>query len=126
MVVLVLTPSSSAETIDFREEAPAAATEDMYSKDPRCTSNVSSVTRHCSSRLGGLAVGTGSSAPGFPLTRVGVPGEVRGLELAWQRHGRLPWKDVVMPVVKVGSPNTQRVLKATDCSRWLSNIQVYK
>src|SRR5271168_4734667 len=30
---------------------------------------------------------------------VGVPGTVRGLALAHQRFGKLPWKDVVMPAI---------------------------
>src|SRR5690606_24338454 len=30
---------------------------------------------------------------------VGVPGTVRGMELAHRRYGKLPWKDVVMPAV---------------------------
>src|SRR5258708_16666907 len=31
----------------------------------------------------------------------GVPGTVRGLALAHQKFGRLPWKDVVMPAVRL-------------------------
>ena len=31
----------------------------------------------------------------------GVPGTVRGLALAHQKFGKLPWKDVVMPAVKL-------------------------
>jgi len=63
------------EFIDFRETAPASATEDMYN------GNVNG------SLYGGLASG--------------VPGEVRGLEYLHKNYGKLPWVDVVMPAVKV-------------------------
>ena len=71
-------PSKSGKTtevIDCREVAPAAATRDMYKKS------------ELASEQGGLAVG--------------VPGELRGLELAHARHGRLPWAKVVEPVIKL-------------------------
>ncbi|MCZ6503464.1 MAG: gamma-glutamyltransferase [Gammaproteobacteria bacterium] len=32
---------------------------------------------------------------------VGVPGTVKGLHLAWRDHGRLPWKRLVEPAIKL-------------------------
>ena len=32
---------------------------------------------------------------------VGVPGTVKGLYLAWQEHGKLPWQRLVMPAVQL-------------------------
>jgi gamma-glutamyltranspeptidase/glutathione hydrolase len=58
---------------DYREMAPAAATADMYAN--------------------------GFSS--YDHKAVGVPGTVRGLELAHQRFGKLPWKDVVAPAIKL-------------------------
>jgi gamma-glutamyltranspeptidase/glutathione hydrolase len=59
--------------IDYRETAPGKATKDMFKKGES----------HQTHRV------------------VGVPGTVRGLELAHKRYGRLPWKDVVMPAVEL-------------------------
>lgn len=61
--------------IDYREAAPAAAFQDMYLGNER------------GSVFSGLAAG--------------VPGELRGLELAHHRSGRLPWKTVVHPAAHV-------------------------
>ncbi|KAK3989878.1 gamma-glutamyltranspeptidase [Cladorrhinum sp. PSN332] len=63
------------ESIDYREAAPAAATQNMYQ-------NITN-----GSVKGGLAVG--------------IPGELRGLEYLHKKYGRLPWKKVVMPAVRV-------------------------
>jgi gamma-glutamyltranspeptidase/glutathione hydrolase len=57
--------------IDYRETAPAGASPTMFVND---------------SREHGHRV-------------VGVPGTVRGLALAYQRFGKLAWKDLVMPAV---------------------------
>jgi gamma-glutamyltranspeptidase/glutathione hydrolase len=59
--------------IDYRETAPAAATADMF------------------------ANGIDYQSPKV----AGVPGTVRGLELAHKRFGKLPWKDLVLPAVKL-------------------------
>jgi len=67
--------SSEVYTIDFRETAPAASHEKMYSKDPILA------------RFGGLSVG--------------VPGELRGLQKAHQLWGKLPWGDLVWPSVEL-------------------------
>jgi gamma-glutamyltranspeptidase/glutathione hydrolase len=59
--------------IDYREKAPAAASRTMYHPGD-------SIYTH---------------------RAVGVPGTVRGLALAHQKFGRLPWRDLVMPAVRL-------------------------
>jgi len=61
--------------IDYRESAPAAAFQDMYKDNANA------------SIYGGLAAG--------------VPGELRGLQLAHTKFGDLPWSTVVQPAVAV-------------------------
>ncbi|KAM0282978.1 hypothetical protein ACHAQH_002789 [Verticillium albo-atrum] len=68
---LIRTAEGHYETIDFRETAPAAASQDMYNDDVQA------------SMEGGLAVG--------------VPSELRGLEYMHEKWGDLPWEQVVMP-----------------------------
>ena len=63
--------SSEVYSIDFRETAPALANKTMYIQNPQ------------SSMFGGLAVG--------------VPGELRGLEEAHKRWGKLSWAELVLP-----------------------------
>lgn len=76
--VLVRSKTGKYEFIDFREMAPAAAFETMYSP-PLSNSNLS--------LYGGLASG--------------VPGELRGLEYLHQHYASLPWKRLVEPSVKL-------------------------
>jgi len=72
---LVRSAKGEYEFIDFREVAPAAATEDMYAKDENL------------SLYGGLASG--------------VPGELRGLEYMHKKYGSLPWSVLVQPSIRV-------------------------
>jgi gamma-glutamyltranspeptidase / glutathione hydrolase / leukotriene-C4 hydrolase len=62
-------------TIDFRETAPSASNATMFGTDPN------------SSIIGGLGTG--------------VPGELRGLEEAHKRWGRLPWNRLFEPSVEL-------------------------
>lgn len=76
MVVRMAT--GEANTLDYREKAPAAASRDMYlDKD----SNVI----------------PGSSLNG--LKAAGVPGTVDGMYTAQHQYGKLPWKEVIQPAI---------------------------
>ncbi|KAF8704986.1 hypothetical protein HU200_031236 [Digitaria exilis] len=67
--------SGEAVAFDARETAPAAATPDMYAADPS------------KKYKGALAMG--------------IPGELAGLHAAWSRYGRLPWRDLVAPAIRL-------------------------
>lgn len=65
----------SAEMIDFRETAPRRAGVDLFKGDPM------------NGILGGLAVA--------------VPGELRGLEAAWKKYGKLSWEELFKPAIRI-------------------------
>jgi gamma-glutamyltranspeptidase / glutathione hydrolase len=67
--------------IDFREKAPSAATHDMY--------------------LNGSGVPTTDSVVGWRAA--GVPGTVRGFELANKKYGRKPWAELVKPAMTLAA-----------------------
>lgn len=65
--------------LDFREQAPASATRDMY--------------------LDAEGHPTDESIDGWRAS--GVPGTVRGFELALSKYGRRKWADLIAPAVKL-------------------------
>ncbi len=67
--------------IDFREKAPLAATRDMY--------------------LDAQGNVTQDSLVGW--RSAGVPGTVRGLELAHQKYGHKPWAELLDPAIQLAS-----------------------
>ncbi len=67
--------------IDFRERAPAAASRNMY--------------------LGPDGKPTSDSVEGYRAS--GVPGTVRGLELAHEKYGRKSWADLLDPAVRLAA-----------------------
>jgi len=78
--MIVRTPSGELASFDYREKAPLKSTRTMYvGKDGKIDRRLTAA---------------GYLAPG-------VPGAVRGLELAHKKFGKLPWKDVVMPGVQL-------------------------
>ena len=71
--MMIAPPDDDPVCIDYRETAPGASTQDLYDKDG---------SRH-------------------NYRAVGLPGTVAGLALAHKNYGSLPWRDVVMPAVKL-------------------------
>ncbi|KAK6517845.1 hypothetical protein TWF506_005021 [Arthrobotrys conoides] len=67
--------NGSSKTVNFRERAPGAAWKDMYNSDPMLA------------QRGGLAVG--------------VPGEIDGYWKAWKMYGRVQWKDLFEPSIRL-------------------------
>ncbi|HKW98000.1 MAG TPA: gamma-glutamyltransferase [Bryobacteraceae bacterium] len=67
--------------IDFRERAPGKASHDMY--------------------IGPDGKVTRDSLDGYRAS--GVPGTVRGFELAHEKYGHKPWKELVEPAVRIAS-----------------------
>nr|CAG8449363.1 2168_t:CDS:10 [Entrophospora candida] len=71
--ILIRDSNGTSQAIDFRETAPGASTKLMYKNNPLL------------SRVGGLSVG--------------VPGEIRGLELAHKNFGKLKWETLFEPSI---------------------------
>ncbi len=80
--IVFMNSEGKTTTIDFREKAPLAATNDMY-LDPE--GNLIEGINHNSAKA------------------IGVPGTVAGLYLAHQKYGSLPWKDLIQPAIDQAS-----------------------
>jgi gamma-glutamyltranspeptidase/glutathione hydrolase len=76
--MIVRTPAGDITSFDYREKAPLESTRAMY--------------LGVDGNIDRSLTAAGYLAPG-------VPGSVRGLELAHEKFGKLPWKDVVLPAV---------------------------
>ncbi|XP_057768386.1 glutathione hydrolase 3-like isoform X2 [Salvia miltiorrhiza] len=74
---MVVRSSSShiALAIDMRETAPAAASQNMYEYNAEAKSE--------------------------GVLSMGVPGEIAGLHAAWLRFGKLPWKTLFEPAIRL-------------------------
>ena len=79
-MVIRIPDTEEAVALDFREMAPGKATADMYLDDQ------------------GNYVEDRSY---FGYLAVGVPGTVKGFELAMKKYGNLQWKDVIQPAIEL-------------------------
>lgn len=71
--MLVHSPGKEPTVFEYRETAPASVKQDTFAKTTNWDDHKA----------------------------VGVPGTVRGLELAHKKYGKLPWKDLVLPAVRL-------------------------
>ena len=76
--IVFMNSEGKTTTIDFREKAPLAATNDMYLDEE-------------GQLISGINHNTAKA--------IGVPGTVAGLYLAHQKYGSLSWEDLIQPAI---------------------------
>lgn len=77
--IVFMNSEGKTTTIDFREKAPLAATNDMYlDSDGQLIEGINHETAKA----------------------IGVPGTVAGLHYAHSKYGKLPWKEVLQPAIE--------------------------
>ncbi|MBT8305720.1 MAG: gamma-glutamyltransferase [Maribacter sp.] len=94
--IVFMTAEGKVTTIDFREKAPLAATNDMYLDDK-----------------GRLIDDSNHNS----IKAIGVPGTVAGLYKAHRQYGKLPWATLVQPAIdqaKNGFPFNWSLLTAAE------------
>ncbi|MBL7958691.1 gamma-glutamyltransferase [bacterium] len=76
--MLIRMKNGESAAIDYREKAPIKSHARMFLNSDGSVDTVSS---------------------NYGYLVAGIPGTVRGLEAAWKKYGKLPWKELVMPAV---------------------------
>ncbi|RIB07510.1 nucleophile aminohydrolase [Gigaspora rosea] len=84
-LMLIHLPNGTSEFIDSRETAPHIANKGMFVKSPNSAS------------IGGFSVGV----PFFIYNNINIYGEINGMKIAHERHGKLPWKRLFEPSIKL-------------------------
>ena len=97
--MIVRTTSGKVTAFDYRERAPIKSTRTMYlGPDGKIDRSLTAA---------------GYLAPG-------VPGTVRGLEMAHRKFGRLPWRDTIAPAIELADGFTMSDALAGSLNRELA------
>lgn len=90
--------TKEAVALDFREMAPGRATDDMYLDDKGEYVKEKSL---------------------YGYLAVGVPGTVKGFELAVEKYGSLKWGDVIGPSIELAEKGFRLNKRRADSFNWL-------
>ncbi|MGV8887379.1 MAG: gamma-glutamyltransferase [Pseudomonas sp.] len=109
--LIVLWDGKAVRTFDGRETAPAGATEKLFLQAD------GKPMPFTQAQIGGRSVGT--------------PGVLRALELAHQKHGRLPWAQLFEPAIKLAeqgfaiSPRLHQLIASDSSVRSSPDMAAY-